>query len=95
MQSKVKKCADGRRVLLFEQRPGGDRELGAPRSGVAPGGLDATGQFPENEWGFMVPQSKGLQRGDRIYAQAIRKEGSGYVCRADRSKILLHQITAD
>ena len=84
--SKVKKCADGRRVLLFEQRPGRDRELGAAQSSWEPG---------RAPWGVVVPRSKGLQRGDRIYAKAIRKEGSGYVCRPDRSKILLHLITAD
>ena len=95
VRSRVKKCIDGRRVLLFEQRPGRDRELGAGRSGIAPFGLDATGQFPENAWGVMVAQSKGLQRGDRIYAKANRKERSDYVCRADRSKTLLHLITAD
>jgi hypothetical protein len=85
--SKVQKCADGRRVLLFEQRPGRDRELGATQSE-----LEEPGTTP---WGFVVPRSKGLQRGDRIYAKAIREEGSGYVCRPARSKILLHLITAD
>jgi hypothetical protein len=87
VQAKVKKCADGRRVLLFEQRPGRDRELGASQSK-----WEGPGRAP---WGFVVPRSKGLQRGDRIYAKAIRKEGSGYVCRPDRSTILLHLITAD
>jgi hypothetical protein len=85
--SKVRKCADGRRVLLFEQRPGRDRELGANQSE-----WEEPGRAP---WGFVVPRSKGLQRSDRIYAKAIRKEGSGYVCRPDRSKILLHLITDD
>jgi hypothetical protein len=80
--AKVKTCADGRRVLLFEQRPGRDRELGATESE-----WEEPGRAP---WGFVVPRSKGLQRGDRVYAKAIRKEGSGYVCRPDRSTILLH-----
>ena len=86
VQSKVKECADERRVLLFEKRPGRDRELGAAQSELEPG---------RAPWGFVVPRSKGLQRGDRIYAKAILKEGSGYVCRPDRSKILLHLITDD
>jgi hypothetical protein len=81
VQSKVKKCADGRRVLLFEKRPGRDRELGAAQSEWEPG---------RAPWGFVVPRSKGLQRGDRIYAKAIRKEGSGYVCLPDRSHDLVH-----
>jgi hypothetical protein len=84
VQSKVKKCAEGRRVLLFEQRPGRDRELGAAQSSWEPG---------RAPWGVVVPRSKGLQRGDRIYAKAIRKEGSGYVCLPDRSHDLVHLIT--
>ena len=95
VRSKVKECIDGRRVLLFEQRPGRDRGLGAAQSGVAPSGIDAIGRFPEDAWGVMVAKSKGLQRGDRIYAKAIRKERSDYVCRADRSKTLVHLITVD
>ena len=82
--SKVKKCAEGRRVLLFEKRPGRDRELGAAQSSWEPG---------RAPWGVVVPRSKGLQRGDRIYAKAIRKEGSGYVCLPDRSHDLVHLVT--
>jgi hypothetical protein len=81
VRSKVKKCAEGRRVLLFEQRPGRDRELGAAQSSWEPG---------RAPWGVVVPRSKGLQRGVLVYAKAIRKEGSGYVCRPDRSNTLLH-----
>ena len=80
VRSEVKVCVDGRRVLLFEQRPGRDRELGAAQSS-----WEEPGRAP---WGVVVPPWKGLQRGDRIYAKAIRKEGSGYVCRPDRSHFL-------
>ena len=87
VRSGIVKCMDGRRVLLFEQLPGRDRKLGVARSS-----WERPGRAP---WGVVVPRSKELQRGDRIYAKAIRKEGSGYVCRPDRSKVLLHLITAD
>jgi hypothetical protein len=95
VRSKVKECSVGRRVLLFEQRRGRDRELGSNRSGVAPVGINAGGQFPEKDWAVYPPQSIELHRGARIYAEAPREERSGYVCRADRSKFLLHQITND
>ena len=95
VRSKVKECSVGRHVLLFEQRRGRDRELGANRSGVAPVGVNGVGQFPEKDWAVAPPQSIELHRGTRIYAKAPREERSGYVCRADRSKVLLHQITND
>ena len=81
VRSAVRKCEVGRRVVLFEQQPGTDRMLGATRSSLDHG---------RAVWGVVVPQSTGLQRGDRLYAKAPRKQRSGYVCRADRSKILLH-----
>jgi hypothetical protein len=92
--SKVKKCYVGRRVLLFEQRRGRDRELGANQSGVAPVGVNAVGKIPKKDWA-VYPQSIELRRGARIYAMAPREERSGYVCLAARSKVLLHQITVD
>jgi len=95
VRSKVKECSVGRQVLLFEQRRGKDRELGANRSGVAPVGVEGEGQFPEKDWAIYPARSIELQRGARIYAEAPREERSGYVCRADRSKVLLHQITID
>ena len=95
VRSKVKECSVGRRVLLFEQRRGRDRELGANRSGVPPGAIDAAGQFPEKDWAVYPPHSIELHRGARIYAEAPREERSGYVCHADRSKVLLHHITND
>ena len=84
----------GRRVLLFEQRRGTDRELGANQSGVAPVGVNAVGKIPKKDWA-VYPQSIELRRGARIYAMAPREERSGYVCLAARSKVLLHQITVD
>jgi hypothetical protein len=95
VRSKVKECSVGRQVLLFEQRRGKDRELGANRSGVAPVGVEGEGQFPEKDWAIYPARSIELHRGARIYAEAPREERSGYVCRADRSKVLLHQITID
>ena len=95
VRSKVKEFSVGRRVLLFEQRGGRDRELGANRSGVAPLGVDYRGQFPEKDWAVYPPHSIELHRGARIYAEAPREERAGYVCRADRSKVLLHNITND
>ena len=95
VRSKVKECSVWRRVLLFEQRRGRDRELGANRSGVAPVGVNAVGKFPEKDWAVVPVQSTELRRGARIYAKTPREERSGYVCRAARSKVLLHQITID
>jgi len=95
VRSKGKECSVGRRVLLFEQRRRRDRELGANRSGVAPVGVNAVGQFPEKDWAVVPPQSIELRRGARIYAEMPREERSGYVCLGVRSKVLLHQITID
>ena len=95
VRSKVKECSVGRPVRLLEQRRGRDRELGANRSGVAPVGVNGVGQFPEKDWAVFPAQPIELHRGARIYAKAPREERSGYVCRADRSKVLLHQITND
>ena len=95
VQSKVDECSVGRQVRLFEQQRGRDRELGENRSGVAPVGVSAVGQFPEKDWAVYPPHSIELHRGARIYAEAPREERSGYVCLAARSKVLLHQITVD
>lgn len=95
VRSKAKECSVGRRVRLLEQRGGRDRELGANRSGVAPGEINAAGQFPEKDWAVYPPHSIELHRGARIYAEAAREERAGLVCRADRSKVLLHHITND
>ena len=95
VRSKVKECSVGRRVLLFEQRRRRDRELGVTRSGVAPGVIDAVGLFPEKDWAIYPDKAIKLHRGARIYAEAPREKRSGYVCRADRSKVLLHRITND
>ena len=78
--------------------PGSDRgqvTLKNARSGVAPIGLNAAGQFPEKDWAVFPALAIKLHRGARIYAKVPREERSGRVCRADRSKVLLHQITND
>ena len=95
VRSKLNGCSVGRRVVLFEQRRGRDRELGVTRSGVAPSVIDAVGLFPEKDWAIYPDKAITLHRGARLYAEAPREERSGYACRADRSKVLRHRITND
>jgi hypothetical protein len=77
VKSEVRKCERGRRVVLFEQRPGADRKVGADRSNT------------EGRWVVRVPLAE-LQPGDRFYAKVRRKlnivSGNGYVCHANRSR---------
>jgi hypothetical protein len=77
VNSEIRECEGGRRVVLFKLRPGADRKLGAARSESEP---DST------PWGLWLPPGE-LQRGD-VYAAVRREVGDGFVCRADRSKIL-------
>lgn len=95
VRSKVSECSGSRRVVLFEERRGRDRQLGANRSGVAPVGVNAVGNFPETAWGVVPAQSVELRRGARIYAKTPRVQRSDYMCGAARSKVLLHRITSD
>jgi hypothetical protein len=68
----VRKCMDMRRVILFEQRPGADRRLGATRTHINGG---------DGDWGLVAPAV------DRAYAKVTREVHGHdrYVCRADRS----------
>jgi hypothetical protein len=77
----VKKCMNGRRVILFKQRPGADRKLGADRSS---GGDPAIVSSRSGDWQVSAPKGT-LHHGDHVYAKATRKVGNGFVCRADRS----------
>jgi hypothetical protein len=77
VNSEVRECEGGRRVVLFKNRPGADRKLGTARSPES--GPD------RGSWSLLIPGE--LLRGD-VYAQVGRKVGDGYVCRADRSKTL-------
>jgi hypothetical protein len=71
-----RKCVEGRRVVLFRERRGPDRELGS----------DQVNQFQPNNlwgaWGVVAPT------GGRVYAKVSPKVGDGFVCRADRSRTI-------
>ena len=69
----VRKCMEGRRVVLFKQRPGADRKLGTDRSNFDP---DAN----KGKWGLLARPVH------LVYARVRAKVRDGYVCRADRSK---------
>ena len=80
----VRKCMNRRRVILFKQRPGADRKLGADRSSRGDPTNSGSGS---GDWQVSVPEGM-LRHGDHVYAKATRKVGNGFVCRADRSKTL-------
>jgi hypothetical protein len=67
----VTKCMDGRRVVLFKQRPGADRRLGSDRSGGRNGA--------HGTWGVRVHRDLG----NRVYARVKSKVRDRYVCRDD------------
>ena len=79
VNSKVRKCAEGREVILFRKRPGPDRKLGATTSGP---------QWESHNWRVRV---KGLKKWSspvgRVYAKATPKVGDGFVCRAGHSRV--------
>jgi hypothetical protein len=70
VESKVRKCMNGRRVVLFKQRPGADRKLGASRTHLE-GGLGL--------WGVTAPPN------GHVYARVPREVHDEFVCRGDRS----------
>ena len=74
VKSEVTKCERERRVVLFKQRPGADRELGTDRTG----GLLS---LPD-EWGFIEAHVPGRH----VYAKVRPKVRDRFVCRADRSR---------
>ncbi len=74
VQSKVRKCERGRRVVLFKQRPGADRKFATAES-------NGSGDYG------VVPPKGTLRRGDRLYAEVKREvRNDGDVCRAARSE---------
>jgi len=73
VKSEVRKCMEGRRVVLFKRRPGADRKLGAVRSQWENRG--------EGSWGVILDRNEGT----RVYAQVRRKVRDRFVCRFDRS----------
>jgi hypothetical protein len=81
--SEVRKCVDGRRVILFKQRPGPDRKLGSDRIKQLGEAADPAGPgwF---RWYIWAPM------GGRVYAKVMPKVGDGFVCRADRSRTIVN-----
>ena len=81
VKSKVRKCTEGREVILFRKRPGPDRKLGATRSGP---------QWESHNWRVSV---KGLKTNGspvgRVYAKATPKVGDGFKCRAGYSRVVV------
>jgi hypothetical protein len=65
----VRKCMEGRRVILFKQRPGADRRLGTDRSDFRPG---------YGVWA--VDLDHAVKR--RVYGKVLRKVRDRFVCRA-------------
>ena len=76
VESEVRKCMEGRRVILFKLRPGTDRKIGTARTVF---------KYGRGDWGVLKSSLK-LQDGRyRLYAKVRRKVGDQFVCRADRS----------
>jgi hypothetical protein len=83
--SEVRKCVEGRRVILFQQLPGPDRKLGSDRIknknlGEAADPADP-GWFRWYIWASMD---------GRVYAKVMPKVRDGFVCRADRSRTVVN-----
>ena len=76
---------DGRRVVLFKQRPGADRRLGKDRSHFVHGE-----HHRFTQWGIVEPRWEG-----RLYAKVMRKRRDWSVCRADRSPIYRDRARPD
>jgi len=71
----VRKCMEGRRVILFQRRSGADRKLGTDRSEFVP----RDGR--QGRWGLVLDRSYDH---DRMYGKVRPKVGDRFVCRADR-----------
>ena len=66
---------DGRRVVLFKQRPGADRKLATLRSQFRP-------DYGKGIWGMpRAPAASDAQ----VYAKVRREVHDEFVCRGDRS----------
>ena len=81
VNSKVRKCTEGREVILFRKRPGPDRKLGATTSGP---------QWESHNWRVSV---KGLKTSGspvgRVYAKATPKVGDGFKCSPGYSRVVV------
>jgi hypothetical protein len=84
VKSEVRRCWEGREVIVFRKRPGPDRKLGATRSGPQ--------QAPSHNWKVVVKVGKEKPRTPelgRVYAKATPKVGDGFVCRPGSSGVCL------
>ena len=72
----ARNCMEGRRVTVFEQRPGADRRFATARS-----------QFRPDRYGWGMWGMSGGPREDqgRVYAKVRREVHDDFVCRGDRS----------
>jgi hypothetical protein len=70
-----KVCERGRRVVLFEVRPGADRRLGTARSKYS----------PRRRRGVALIRAR--KESLVVYAKVRREVHDEFVCRADRSKV--------
>jgi hypothetical protein len=78
VKSEVKKCMDGRRVLVFNRQDGADRKLGTARSDFDPRGFrHQRGAV----WGLHGTHAH------HVYAKVRREVHDGYVCRGDRQNL--------
>ena len=82
VRSEVRRCTEGREVIVFRKRPGPDRKLGATRSGPQ--------QAPSHNWYIGVKALVGKGKLGRVYAKVTPKVGDGFVCRADYSHVWLN-----
>ena len=71
VKSKVWKCEGNRRVVLFKERRGADRKLGAART---------RHKYGWGDWALVPHQPGGL-----LYLKVTRAKRDGDVCLADRS----------
>ncbi len=69
----VRKCMEGRRVTVFEQRPGTDRELGTARTEQV--------RHRRGYWGWFPRPAASPAR---VYAKVRREVHDEFVCRGDR-----------
>ena len=70
-----RRCMDGRRVVLFKQRPGADRKLATLRSQFRP-------DYGKGIWG--MPRAPAASHA-QVYAKVRREVHDEFVCRGDRS----------
>ena len=83
----VRECMEGRKVSLFQKRPGADRKLGSSATGSFGEGLIESGWF---SWKVKAPTD------GRVYARVKPKVRDRFVCRGDRSRTIENgRITFD